>query len=137
MMNQFRIAVVVTLCGLFLSCGTAQTRDRNEKASENKIVVWVYKVHGQLVCEVNAVRHPEKDCGFVLGELRLTHRKDTQVVMLISEETELSTIRYLGSKVLDAGFVNLQTYVQWQKTGLVAEIQLGRVTDPGSVGLSK
>jgi hypothetical protein len=136
-MNQIRIAVAVTLCGLFLSCAAAQTRDQKEKANKNKIVVRVYKIHGQLVCEVDAVRHPEKDCGFVLGEMRLTHGKDTQVVMLISEETELSTIRYLGKKVVEAGFMHLQTYIQWQKTGLAAEIQLGQVIDPASISLSK
>jgi hypothetical protein len=122
------IATAMAFAGL-LNGQTAIARahsKKEEKVSSSRIVVIAHKVKGQIQCEIDSTKYTQRECGFVLGELRLTHEANGQIALLVSDDTELSTIVWLARKAVDAGFNNIRNYI-YRRNGQMAAIQFGPV----------
>jgi biopolymer transport protein ExbD len=128
--NALRLALLILVIGSLLSSANARNPDKHKEArkkDDGQIVVIVRQGRKDLEFHIGSERYDRGQAAYALGELRLTRRENTPVVVLIDARVDVAAISAVPAMAIDAGFDNVHTYVFWPWTKRMAEIQFGPV----------
>ena len=131
--KAFRLCVLMLVTSLLL--GSAQARHSDKAATKKAVskkddtqVVIIVRANGEgLEFWIGSERYTGKDLEHFLGWLRLERDENTPIVALVEEKVELRGLSEVPAMAITAGFRNIHTYVYWNWTHKMAEIQFGPV----------
>ncbi len=91
------------------------------------VIVNVRRADGQLEYRIEEKEYSKRDLNFTLAELKLRSVTPRRVMVLLDESTYLSDIKLVPKMAVDAGFIDIQVYCVFPKSGNMAEVLFGPV----------
>jgi biopolymer transport protein ExbD len=129
--KAFRLCVLTMVTSFLLSSadGRHKPTPKNTvpKKNDGQVVI-VVRAKGQgLEFRIESEPYSKEDVKYFLGQLRLRRDENTPIIALVEEKVELRGLSQVPSMATAAGFRNIRTYVYWNWSHQMAEIQFGQV----------
>jgi biopolymer transport protein ExbD len=129
--NTFRLCALTLITSLLLGTADARHSDKPKKAVSNnddsQIVIVVRAKGDGLEFRIGSEPYSKEDVKYFLGQVRLRRDENTPIIALVEEKVELRGLSEVPAMATTAGFRNIHTYVYWNWTHKMAEVQFGPV----------
>ena len=126
MRTRRKIILTITVAVAAAIAAIAQPRrDEAAAAKSKQIVVLIHRSPRGLEYEMRSYHLKKGDANYWLAEMKLRECTDCQVIPIIDDDVPLGAITQISEMAINAGFKDIRPFVNWKKTGNMAEIQFG------------